>query len=223
MKDYIFAVTNLVTFRDSLLTSNSKLVNINEDNIATLNINTTMIKYNGNQSVAIARIDDAQLAEIKSFDALVVVGNAKIDFINSNDDVNWIDENLYHAIHNIDEVTFIDGEGIEQSYTPAKLHAVFPELAADLLTKYREKGIDKRKKAGVEINGINVSLNKENQHGLADISVMIDKAVSLSINPFPLNAILESSDSEVRILIANQSEFDQLFLQFGLARQQYFL
>ena len=124
MKDYIFAVTDLTAFRDSLLNIGSDLVNIDESGSATIKSATTMIKYNGNQSVAIARINPATLVELGSFASMVLVGEAKNMCINSNDDVNWTDEALYHTIHSIDPVTYTDDDGTEHVYTPPKLHCV---------------------------------------------------------------------------------------------------
>jgi len=123
--DYIFAVTDLEAFRVSLLSIESDLVSIGEDGVATILSPTTMIKYKGNQSVAIARIDTNSLSELSSFASMVLVGEAKQSFIKTNDDVNWLNEDLYHSIHSIEPITYIDDYGFEQSYIPSKLHCVF--------------------------------------------------------------------------------------------------
>ena len=78
------------------------------------------------------------------------------------------------------------------------------------------------KAQGIEVNGVSISLNESNQHGLADVSVMIDKAISLGTDPFPLNLNMESSTGTSVLTVTNQTEFDTVFLTFGLARQQFF-
>ena len=122
IKDYIFAVTDLEAFRSSLLTSNSKLVNVSEDGIATIQSPTTMIKYNGNKSVAMSRIDESYLAEVLALGNITLCGSGVN--VKTIDDVSWTDKALYHSIHNIETVTLTDEEG-EHSYTPPLLHCVF--------------------------------------------------------------------------------------------------
>jgi len=125
MKDYIFAVTDLAAFRVSLLAADSDIVNTDWDGVATIQSAVTMVKYNGNQSVAIARINDCELAEMSKIPELELVGQAAVDFIKSYDDVVWSNESLYYSIHDITTVTNTDEDGVEHSYTPPKLHCIF--------------------------------------------------------------------------------------------------
>jgi len=75
------------------------------------------------------------------------------------------------------------------------------------------------KALGVNINGVMVSLNESNQHGLADISVMIDKAISLGQLIFPITNLKLETATGIHVFVVNdQTEFDTLFLTFGLAR-----
>lgn len=78
------------------------------------------------------------------------------------------------------------------------------------------------KAIGVDIQGNMISLNESNQNGLAAISTMIDKAISLNQSVFPIHPSLETKTGKARLTATNQAEFDLIFLTFGLARQQFF-
>jgi len=82
----------------------------------------------------------------------------------------------------------------------------------------------KNKILGVEIQNQMVCLNEANQNGLSSISTMIDKAVKLGKTDlvFPINISLETVESKAKLIVNNQTEFDEIFLTFGLARQVFF-
>ena len=121
--DYIFAVINLNTFRAALRHVDSNLVSIDEDGVATIRSPTTMVKYNGNQSVAICRINATEAAEMQTFDSVKLCGSASK--IEKHEDVNWVDEALYYSIHEVTPIEFTDEDGVVSAHTPPKLHCVF--------------------------------------------------------------------------------------------------
>tara|TARA_R110000744_G_scaffold147612_7_gene260585 strand:+ start:614 stop:1294 length:681 start_codon:yes stop_codon:yes gene_type:complete len=146
--------------------------------------------------------------------------------------------------------TFTDENGVEQSEElPNKYEVALTERTAietdnDWLKGYRGLAATQRPKflvdveqfkldntalfksylkaIGIMISGVGVSLNESNQHGLADISVMIDKATSLGQQVFPINMALETIDGVKVISAQDQQSFDYVFLTFGLARQSFF-
>lgn len=125
MRDCIFVVDDLTAFREALLASDSPLVHHDpEDGTARILPPTTMIHYSGNQSVAIARLDAAQLTEIGKFTNLIKVGEAKDQRITCNDDVLWIDEEAYYAVYDATPVTSIDEDGNESTFDKPKPHCV---------------------------------------------------------------------------------------------------
>jgi len=86
----------------------------------------------------------------------------------------------------------------------------------------KELSAEQLKEIGVEIQGHMISLSESNQNGLSAISTMIDKALALNAVPFPLYPIMESKDGKARLIATDQASFDEIFLTFGLARQQFF-
>ena len=126
MKDYIFAVTDLEGFREALLASDSDLVTTAEDSgVATIQSATTMVHYNGNQSVAIARLQLQALVDMQGLAGIEMVGQASDMFIKKIDDVTWSNKDLYYSIYDITPRTFADEDGAEHTYTPPALHCVF--------------------------------------------------------------------------------------------------
>ena len=98
IKDYIFAITNLTLFRESLLTSDSYLVSVTNGE-GTIKSPTTLVSYNGNQSVATVRGSAEDLAEMDKFSSVVLCGEG----VNVKDetDITWIDKDLYYSIYDI--------------------------------------------------------------------------------------------------------------------------
>ena len=129
--DRILAVTDLKAFRLSIekaYDEGSSLVSMYDEVspkrfVFTIKSPPTMVKYNGNQSVAMSRISESDLTQMLNFDSVVLVGQGVN--IKTIDDVEWIDKALYHSIHTQEPVTFKDDEGIESTYTPSELHCVF--------------------------------------------------------------------------------------------------
>jgi len=87
-----------------------------------------------------------------------------------------------------------------------------------------EQIVEQQKLDGIQIQGQMVSLNESNQNGLASISTMIDKAVNLGKLDlvFPIYISLENTEGKAKLVANNQTEFDDIFLIFGMARQQFF-
>ena len=126
MKDYIFAVTDLEDFREALLASDSDLVTTAEDSgVATIQSATTMVHYNGNQSVAIARLQLQALVDMQGLAGIEMVGQASGAFIKGEKDITWINKELYYSIYDITPRTFTDEDGAEHTHTPPFLHCVF--------------------------------------------------------------------------------------------------
>jgi hypothetical protein len=68
-----------------------------------------------------------------------------------------------------------------------------------------------------------ISLNESNQNGLSSISTMIDKAIKLELDsPFPIYPTLETKNGKARLTANNQSEFDLIYVSFGVARNGFF-
>ncbi|MGB6268415.1 MAG: hypothetical protein WBF67_05335, partial [Olleya sp.] len=66
------------------------------------------------------------------------------------------------------------------------------------------------------------SLNESNQNGLAAIKTAVDMAEKVEVNAFPMNFNAETKFGVKSVLISSIDEFNDLFVQFFIARQQFF-
>ena len=109
-------MTDLPAFRASLLAAESDLVSEEGE----LLLASSYVKHTPDKCVFILRFESSLMPELSAF-AMTLVGEAKHKYIQSNGDVNWIDEHLYRSIHSIEPITFTDDEGIQQTVTPPKI------------------------------------------------------------------------------------------------------
>ncbi len=91
----------------------------------------------------------------------------------------------------------------------------FKELNPDLLNGYM-------KEQGAEINGVIVSLNENNQNGIAAVLTGLNLASEVGANMFPISFKAESNSGIISIPFETLEEFKGFALQFMGARQAFF-
>ena len=75
---------------------------------------------------------------------------------------------------------------------------------------------------GINFGGVDISLNEPNQNGLSAIKTALEMAASIGVDAFPLNFSAETADGDKSVAINDIDEFNDLFVQFFIARQQFF-
>jgi len=78
------------------------------------------------------------------------------------------------------------------------------------------------KAMGISFGGVNISLNESNQNGLSAIKTALEMAASVGVDAFPLNFSAETAGGDKSVAINDIDEFNDLFVQFFIARQQFF-
>lgn len=127
LRDYLTAVRETPVFRNALIAEydkHSPYVNKNEDDEYTLTSATTAIVYRGIESVAIARIGQAELDWFLSLPHTEIIGEAKDKYIADFDDVVWLTngEQSYYNIYDKTPKVHKDEDGNDYEVTPPKLH-----------------------------------------------------------------------------------------------------
>jgi len=125
MKDYVIKVNDNPAHRNALRSeaeSDSRWCYINQDDEVKLNLPKTMVVYRGIQTAAICRLTEEQLTWYTSINQVSMVGQAKVQFIKSMDDIDWepSGKSLYHQVHDQTPVDL----GEDGTYTPTELHCV---------------------------------------------------------------------------------------------------
>ncbi|ASM54120.1 hypothetical protein PNIG_a2060 [Pseudoalteromonas nigrifaciens] len=139
------------------------------------------------------------------------------DYLVELNEVNEHNANLPEPIAN-DEGTVIEAEP-----KPLPIESLRPEVRTveHVLAPYQRK---LSKMVGIEIKGVNVSLNETNQNGLSALKSAFDLATEFDAQGqfFPIKFNAETATGEQVVELADEAEFKQFGLQFILARKSYF-
>ena len=129
----------------------------------------------------------------------------------------------YNRVGGINADTVKDGETLETTLTQEQVKLVNADIAEFNKVEY-EALVEKSelKAVGLSFGGVNISLNESNQNGLAAIKTAVDMAVKIGVDAFPLNFSAETKFGIESVSILSLDEFDSLFVQFFIARQQFF-
>ena len=126
LNDHITSVKDTPVFRNALIAEYDKgsryVVKSGEDYLLTSA--KTAIIYKGIESVAIARIDDAELAWFESLPQASIIGKAKDQYIRSFDDVEWLvnGEQAYYNCYDRTPTSHTDENGDTIETIPPELH-----------------------------------------------------------------------------------------------------
>jgi len=116
-----------------------------------------------------------------------------------------------------------DGTTTEVEPKPLPIEPLRPEVRTveQVLAPYQRK---LTKMAGIEIKGVNVSLNETNQNGLSALKSAFDLATEFDAQAqfFPIKFNAETATGEQVVELVDEAEFKQFGLQFILARKSYF-
>lgn len=116
-----------------------------------------------------------------------------------------------------------DGTLIEAKPRPLPIETLRPEARTveQVLAPYQRK---LSKMVGIEIKGVNVSLNETNQNGLSALKSALDLATEFDAQGqfFPIKFNAETATGEQVVELVDEAEFKQFGLQFILARKSYF-
>lgn len=122
-----------------------------------------------------------------------------------------------------DPVANEDGTITYPEPKPLSIEPLRPEVRAveQVLAPYQRK---LSKMVGIEIKGVNVSLNETNQNGLSALKSAFDLATEFDAQGqfFPIKFNAETATGEQVVELADEAEFKQFGLQFILARKSYF-
>lgn len=139
------------------------------------------------------------------------------DYLVELDKVNEYNANLPEPIEND------DGTTAEVEPKPLPTEPLRPEVRTveQVLAPYQRK---LTKMAGIEIKGVNVSLNETNQNGLSALKSAFDLATEFDAQAqfFPIKFNAETATGEQVVELVDEAEFKQFGLQFILARKAYF-
>lgn len=163
------------------------------------------------------------MAVINVFAELVSLGEqwnwaqSYFDYLIELNEVNEYNANLPEPIAN-DDGTVTEAEPKPLPYEPLR-----PEVRTveQVLAPYQRK---LSKMVGIEIKGVNVSLNETNQNGLSALKSAFDLATEFDAQGqfFPIKFNAETATGEQVVELADEAEFKQFGLQFILARKAYF-
>ncbi|ASM53693.1 hypothetical protein PNIG_a1544 [Pseudoalteromonas nigrifaciens] len=163
------------------------------------------------------------IAVINKFAELVSLGeqwNWAQDYFNylvDLDKVNEYNANLPEPIENDDGIT------AEVEPKPLPIEPLHPEVRTveQVLAPYQRK---LTKMAGIEVKGVNVSLNETNQNGLSALKSAFDLATEFDAGDqfFPIKFNAETATGEQVVELVDEAEFKQFGLQFIMARKAYF-
>lgn len=117
MIDCIFAVTDYIKFKESLLIANSDIVTDLK-----INLPATIFTCENNKSVVMVRASQQNIDKYQLLSSVEVCGHGVN--IKSESDVTWVNRDLYYSIYDITPIIIIDDFG-ETTHTPSALHCVF--------------------------------------------------------------------------------------------------
>ena len=130
----------------------------------------------------------------------------------------------YNRVGGINAYVVKDGETLETTLTQEQVDLVDVASVAEFNKSEYDALVEKSelKAVGLSFGGVNISLNESNQNGLAAIKTAVDMAVKIGVDAFPLNFSAETKFGIESVSILSLDEFDSLFVQFFIARQQFF-
>ncbi len=131
----------------------------------------------------------------------------------------------FNRLGGIDADTMIDGESVPTTLASEQVALITDDdVIAEFDSESYGAAIEKSelKANGLNFNGVNISLNESNQNGLAAIKTALDMAEKIGVDAFPLNFNAETKSGVKSAAINDMSEFNDLFVQFFVARQQFF-
>jgi len=139
------------------------------------------------------------------------------DYLTKLNEANEYNANLPEPIAND------DGTVTEADPKPLPIEPLRPEVRTveHVLAPYQRK---LSKMVGIEIKGVNVSLNETNQNGLSALKSAFDLATEFDAQAqfFPIKFNAETATGEQVVELADEAEFKKFGLQFILARKSYF-
>lgn len=163
------------------------------------------------------------MAVINVFAELVSLGEqwdwaqSYFDYLVELNAVNEYNTNLPEPIEND------DGTTTEVASKPLPIEPLRPEVRTveQVLAPYERK---LTKMAGIEVKGVNVSLNETNQNGLSALKSAFDLATEFDAGDqfFPIKFNAETATGEQVVELVDEAEFKQFGLQFIMARKAYF-
>lgn len=140
-----------------------------------------------------------------------------LDYLTKLNEANEHNANLPEPIAND------DGTVTEVEPKPLPIEPLRPEVRTveHVLAPYQRK---LSKMVGIEIKGVNVSLNETNQNGLSALKSAFDLATEFDAQGqfFPIKFNAETATGEQVVELVDEAEFKQFGLQFILARKSYF-
>jgi len=130
----------------------------------------------------------------------------------------------YNRLDGVDADLMIDGELVPTTLDDAQVKMLSDvEILEFDQIKYQELiNASQKKSQGISFKGVNISLNESNQNGLAAVRAALEMAEKIGIDAFPLNFNAETADNDKPIKIDDIDEFNSLFVEFFIARQQFF-
>jgi len=131
----------------------------------------------------------------------------------------------FNRLGGVDADTVIDGESAPTTLTNEQVELITDnDVIAEFDSESYVAAIEKSelKAAGLDFKGVNISLNESNQNGLAAIKTALDMAEKIGVDAFPINFNAETKSGVKSAAINDMSEFNDLFVQFFVARQQFF-
>lgn len=140
-------------------------------------------------------------------------------------DLSGLSNFRYNRLGGIDADIEIDGDIMPTTLSDEQIALIADD---DVITEFDSASyvaaIEKSelKAVGLNFNGVNISLNESNQNGLAAIKTALDMAEKIGVDAFPINFNAETKSGIKSAAINDMSEFNDLFVQFFVARQQFF-
>lgn len=130
----------------------------------------------------------------------------------------------YNRVGGVNAEIVKDGELLETTLTDEQVKLVGVASIAEFNKADYDALVEKSelKAIGLSFGGVNISLNESNQNGLAAIKTAVDMAVKIGVDAFPMNFNAETKSGVKSVLISSIDEFNDLFVQFFIARQQFF-
>lgn len=130
----------------------------------------------------------------------------------------------FNRLGGVDADAIINGESVPATLTNDQVELITDDVIAEFDSASYGAAVEKSelKATGLNFNGVNISLNESNQNGLAAIKTALDMAEKIGVDAFPINFSAETKSGVKSAAINDMSEFNDLFVQFFVARQQFF-
>lgn len=121
MKDYITYIADLAAFRAEIESKAEQVKDfayLGEDGVTVVRIPKCKVYYSDNKTHSISRMNGDQLAACNLIDSIEIIGEAKVNKITCEADVNWFDggREKYLSITPL-ETNYVDEDGNDQILT----------------------------------------------------------------------------------------------------------